>query len=231
MSRNSKGILDHYRNHWPRIGALAAMALGGASVLTGGKKHTSLRGLAVMNSMTMSAHQFEEYVEPGWFPGMANKGMFGSEDPRRWPMNRNGTTWANLAFSLFHLAPVLFPDKKWVAMPPAILSIGQAFAHGVVTPIRTRKLYNPGAATGVLLFLPIGITYLQKLREAQGRFTGGDWAKAAGVLAAFFVIGVGATNGLTADKNSPYPFSEHQMGPYREDRRQEEEGDPADTAD
>jgi hypothetical protein len=49
--------LDVDREQWPRIGAVAAMALGGASVLIGRKKHTNLRALAVMNAIALAVHR------------------------------------------------------------------------------------------------------------------------------------------------------------------------------
>jgi hypothetical protein len=58
-------FLDLYRREWPRFAAVQAMALGGAGLLAGRKGQKNLRALAVMNGMTMCAHQYEEYVRPG----------------------------------------------------------------------------------------------------------------------------------------------------------------------
>jgi hypothetical protein len=54
-----------------RVAAVQAMALGGASLLAGRRNQTNLHALAVMNAMTMCAHQYEEYVGPG-FSGQVN---------------------------------------------------------------------------------------------------------------------------------------------------------------
>jgi len=72
-------LLDVYRREWPRVAAVQAMVLGGASLLAGRKNQTNLRALAVMNGMTMCAHQYEEYVDPGYFPGMVNVAIFKSD--------------------------------------------------------------------------------------------------------------------------------------------------------
>src|SRR5919107_2933822 len=82
-------LIDAYRRQWPRVAAVTAMALGGTSVLAGRKNLTNPRVLAVMNAMTMCAHQYEEYVDPGWFPGMVNVGMFKSRQPLNYPFNAN----------------------------------------------------------------------------------------------------------------------------------------------
>ena len=65
-----EGFPDFYRREWPRVAAVQAMALGGASLLAGRKNQTNVRALAVMNGMTMCAHQYEEYVDPGYLPGL-----------------------------------------------------------------------------------------------------------------------------------------------------------------
>jgi hypothetical protein len=49
-----------------------------------------------MNSMTMAAHQVEEYVEPGDFPGQVNAGMFKSDQPLNYPFNPKSAALTNL---------------------------------------------------------------------------------------------------------------------------------------
>ena len=158
-------FLRFYRREWPRVAVLQAMALGGASLLAGRKNQTNLRALAVMNAMTMCAHQYEEYVDPGYFP----------------------------------------------------LGITQALAHGGmsvgIARDKSPARYSPGTLTAVLLHLPIGITYLRALRT-QGPISRDDWIKTGLVLLFFAVVGVATPNVTLADKNSPYPFTEKQLGPY-----------------
>ncbi|MDO5094887.1 MAG: hypothetical protein Q4D79_15975 [Propionibacteriaceae bacterium] len=77
-------------------------------------------------------------------------------------------------------------------------------------PLRTRKAYNPGTLTAVLLHAPIGVATIRAIR-AQGPITRGDWVKSGGVLAAFFALGVFLPNWFFADRNSPYPLSEKQL--------------------
>ena len=56
----SNKVVDWYRREWPRVAAVQAMVLGGASLLASRKNQTNVRALAVMNGMTMCAHQYEE---------------------------------------------------------------------------------------------------------------------------------------------------------------------------
>src|SRR5690349_20780485 len=181
--------LDFYRREWPRVAAVQAMVLGGASLLAGRKKMTNLRALAVMNGMTMCAHQYEEYVDPGYFPGMVNVGLFHSDQPRNDPFNPNSAMCANIFFRLLYVPAMIFPQVKWLGLPPALLGISQGIGHSTVIPlaIKAKYPYSPGALTAVLLHIPIGIAYIGAAR-AQGGITRSDWIKSAWVLAGFMVF-------------------------------------------
>ena len=206
-------FLDFYRREWPRVAAVQAMALGGASLLAGRKNQTNLRALAVMNAMTMCAHQYEEYVDPGYFPGQVNVGIFHSDQPRNYPFNAHSAMCANIFFRALYVPAMIFPKVKWLGLPPVLLGISQAVAHGILMPRVAGARYSPGALTAGLLHLPIGITYLRAVR-AEGPIGRDNWIKSLLVLLGFFVVGVATPNVLGADKNSPYDFTARQMGPY-----------------
>jgi hypothetical protein len=208
--------LDMYRREWPRVAAVQAMVLGGASLLLAGRKNpTNVRALAVMNAMTMCAHQYEEYVDPGYFPGMVNVGIFKSEQPRNYPFNPNSAMCANIFFRWFYIPPMLFPNVKWLGLAPALLGIFQGIGHTTVMPmmVKARYPYSPGALTSALLHVPIGITYIRALR-AHGGIERNDWVKTAALLAAFLVFGVAVPNLALRTRNSPYEFNDRQMGRY-----------------
>lgn len=209
----SSTFVDYYRREWPRLGAVAAMALGGGSLLAGRKSQTNLRALAVMNGMTMCAHQYEEYVDPGYFPGHVNRGIFKSDEPLRYPFNAHSAMCANIWFRALYVPAMIFPRIKWLGIPPVLLGIIQAFGHGILMPIAAKSKYSPGALTAAMLHLPIGVTYLGALR-AQGPIGRSNWIKSLAVLLGFFVFGVLTPIGRGANKNSPYPFTAKQMGPY-----------------
>ena len=190
------------------------MALGGGSILAASrKKPVELRTLAVMGSMAMAAHQVEEYAEPGYFPGQVNAGMFKSDQPLNYPFNARSAAIANASFTALYAAPVIFPKQKWLGLAASIFGIGQTFAHWIGMPILVRTKYAPGAWTALFLQLPIGAAYIRAVR-AEGPIDRDTWIKAGIVGGVFTVAGVAAPNILGADKNSPYPFTEKQMGPY-----------------
>jgi hypothetical protein len=37
--------------------------------------------------LALLAHQYDEYVDPDYFPGQFNRGMFKSDSPRNYPLN------------------------------------------------------------------------------------------------------------------------------------------------
>jgi hypothetical protein len=208
-------LLDVYRREWPRVAAVQAMVLGGASLLAGRKSQANLRALAVMNGMTMCAHQYEEYVGPGYFPGMVNVGIFKSDQPYNYPYNPSSAMCANVFFRWLYVPPMLFPQVKWLGLPPALLGIFQGVAHTTVMPkiAKAKYPYSPGALTSTLLHIPIGITYIHAARK-QGGISRGDWVKSAGVLAGFLVFGVAVPNLALRNRDNPYRFTDRQMGVY-----------------
>lgn len=205
--------LDIYREQWPRIGAVLAMALAGASVLVGRNKLTNLRALAVMNAVALAVHQYEEYVDPGYFPGHANRGVMRSDQPRNYPLNRQSSLCINTALAYpFYLVPIVFPGIRWLGLPPALFGIAQAVDHGIILPGLARAKYSPGFLAAILLHVPIGITYIAAVRR-QGPIGRSTWIKSVAAML-IFLIGLVTTFVRGLDKNSPHAFSVKQMGPY-----------------
>lgn len=208
--------LDGYREEWPRVGAVAAMGLAGISVLGGRKKLTNLRALSVMNALALAVHQYEEYVDPGYFAGQANAGMLRSRRPRNYPLNRQSSLCINTALAYpFYIAPIVFPKIKWLGLPPMLFGLFQVVDHGIVIPRLAGAKYSPGFLAASLLHLPIGVTYIRALR-AEGPIGRSTWRKSFGVMLLFFAsLMVPFFHYL--DKDSPYAFGAKHMGPYETD--------------
>jgi hypothetical protein len=120
-----------------------------------------------MNSMTMAAHQVEEYVEPGYFPGQVNAGMFKSDQPLNYPFNARSAALANLSFTALYAAPVIFAKERWLGLAASRFGLGQVFAHWVAMPIYLRTKYAPGAWSAIFLQAPIGTAYIRSAK-AEG---------------------------------------------------------------
>lgn len=157
-------LLDVYRKQWPRVGAVLGMPLGGASVLAGRSKLTNLRALSTMNLIALTVHQSEEYVDPGYFPGHANRGVMKNDQPHNYPLNRQSSLCINTALAYpFYVAPIIFPAIKWLELPPMLFGIFQAVDHGIILPGLARAKYSPGFLAAILLHVPIGITYNEQM--------------------------------------------------------------------
>jgi hypothetical protein len=206
-------LSDRYRAQWPRIGAIIAMFVGGVTAMAG-KRLTKPQILSAANLMALMAHQYEEYVDPGYFPGQFNRGLFESESPRNYPLNPQTATVINTGLAYpFYLAPVLFPKKRWLGLAPVLVGWSQIVLHGIVIPRKAGAKYGPGVLTALLLHLPIGIGYLKAVGQ-EGPIGRKDWV--AGLIGAVgsAVCGVEVPNMVRRDRNSPYAFTAKQMGPY-----------------
>ena len=209
----SKLSLSTYRKQWPRVGAVLGMAVAGATALATGKMSRP-QVLSALNFGALLVHQYEEYVDPGYFPGQFNRGLFKSDSPRNYPLNTNSALCVNTAFAYpFYIAPVLFPKNKWVGLAPVLFGMSQAVGHGVIFPRIAKAKYSPGFLASILLHVPIGTTYLRAV-SAGGGLSRSDWVKGVAYTLAFTAVGVVGPNVVGSDKNSPYAFEPRQMGRY-----------------
>jgi len=205
-------LLDSYRAQWPRIGAVIAVLVGGLTAVAG-KRLTRPQILSAANLMALMAHRYEEYVEPGYFPGQFNRGLFKSESPRNHPLNPQTAMVINTGLAYpFYLAPVLFPKAKWLGLAPVLVGWSQIVLHGIVIPRKAGAKYGPGVITALLLHLPIGIGYLKAVGQ-EGPIDRKDWV--GGLIGAVgsAVFGLAVPNMVMRDRNSPYSFTAKQMGP------------------
>jgi hypothetical protein len=206
-----------YRRQWPRIGAAAAAIVAGGTALAGGRLVKRQR-LAALNLSALMVHQYEEYCDPGYFPGQFNRGLWKSDSPRNYLLNTNAAMWINTAIAYpLYVAPILLPEKKWVGLGPVLFGIGQAAFHGMVFPRLGRcegraYTYSPGLLAAGLLHLPIGVAYIRALRE-DGPI-GKDWRKGIAYAVAINWLGIGVPILMLRDRESPHAFTNAQMGPY-----------------
>ena len=204
-------LLDRYREHWPRVGGLLGMAGGGALALTH-RRLSKPQALAAANLLALFAHQYEEYEDPGYFPGQFNGGVFHSDRPDRYPLNTNTALIVNVPLAYtFYVLPIVFAKPRWLGLAPVLFGFGQAVGHGLVFNRLAEDRYSPGFLASLLLHVPIGIQYLHALRE-DAPIERADMARAGAYMVAFAVSSIGAPNILLRDKNSPYRFTAKQVG-------------------
>ena len=206
-------LLDTYRKQWPRVGGVLAMAVGGAVALAAGRS-SKTRTLAAANLGALLVHQYEEYEDPGYFPGQFNRGLLKSDEPDRYPLNTQSTLCVNTVFAYpFYVLPVIFPKQKWLGVAPAVFGITQAVGHGVIIPRSAGDRYSPGFLASIFLHVPIGVRYLQSI----GPISRSDWAKGLAYMVGFALVGVVGPNVVYRDHDSPYRFRPDQVGRYAAD--------------
>jgi hypothetical protein len=207
-------LLSDYRANWPRVGALLGMGIAGATAL-GSKKLSRPQTFAALNFAALTAHQYEEYEDPGYFPGQFNGGVFNSDEPDRYPLNTNTALIVNVPLAYtFYALPVIFPKRRTIGIAPVLFGFLQAAGHGAIFPKLAKDRYSPGFVASLLLHLPIGIAYLRAL-HAEEPIERSDMAKAAAYNFAFAITSIAGPNLLLKRKDSPYRFTQKQMGPHR----------------
>ena len=206
-------LLDSYRQNWPRVGGLLGMAGAGALALTH-QRLSKPQALAASNLLALFVHQYEEYEDPGYFPGQFNGGVFHSDEPDRYPLNSNTALIVNVPLAYtFYVLPIVFSKPRWLGIAPVLFGFGQAVGHGLIFNRLAKDRYSPGFLASLLLHVPIGIQYLRALHE-DGPIERCDMARAGAYTVAFAVSSIGGPNILLKDKNSPYRFTAKQVGRY-----------------
>jgi hypothetical protein len=205
-------LLDRYRTDWPRIGGVIAM--GGAGALAVTHRRLSKPRLSALNLVALLVHQYEEYEDPGYFPGQFNDAILHSDQPDHYPLDTNIALIVNVPLAYtFYALPVLLPRKRWLVIAPVVFGFAQAAGHGLIFPRLANARYSPGFMASLLLHVPLGIQYLQALRD-DAPVAHSDWSKARQYMIAFAASGVAAPNVVLRNKNSPYRFTTKQVGRY-----------------
>ncbi len=204
--------LDTYYRQWPRIGGAVAMAVAGATAVAA-KRMSRPQLLSLLNLGALLVHQYEEYQDPGWFPGQFNRGVLKSDQPRNYPLNTATAAWVNTGLGYpFYLAPVVFPRTKWLGLGPAYFGILQVVGHGLVIPRLAGDKYSPGFLASFFLHLPIGVIDIRALHR-EDRLTSNDYIQ-GGLYCALAGAAVACSNVVGRNRNSPHAFAATQMGPH-----------------
>src|SRR5262249_22967712 len=141
-------------------------------------------------------------------------GVLRSDRPERYPLNTNQVMISNTLMAYpFYLLPIAFPKKKWLGVAPVLGGFTQAVVHGIVFPVRARARYGPGFISAISLHVPLGVLYLRAIK-AEGQIEHVDWVTGGLYAVAFGICGLAAPILLLRDRDSPYAFTAHQVGPY-----------------
>jgi hypothetical protein len=134
-------------------------------------------------------------------------------------VNADLAMWMNTAIAYpVYVAPILFPRHKVLGLGPVFFGFTQVGLHGIGPRARAGQWYGPGFLSSFFLHLPIGIAYIRAMNR-ESVISGSDYRRGAAYAAAIFALGLGAPSALFRDKESPYGFTDAQMGPYLERER------------
>ena len=152
--------MNFLRKHWFDVGGILAVIIG-LYLFNNYKNIDQLHLILYLSMASLLVHQVEEYRYPGFFPGMLNSAMYKSDHPDSYPLNTNTSFMINVVFgwSVYLLATVFAEKAIWLGIASMIISLGNFFAHLLIFNIKGRTLYNPGAATAILLFLPLALWF------------------------------------------------------------------------
>jgi hypothetical protein len=198
------GGADFLRLHWFDIGVVLA-ALAGMYLWA-----TRPAGLALIlwiGLVALFIHQFEEYRYPGYFPGMINSVFFSSKHPDRYPLNTNSAVVVNLGTGwLAYALAALFNTKAlWLGIAVTMVTLGNFLIHTFVFNLKGRTRYNPGMATGLILFLPISVCfyYLAIRSDAASPL---EWVFGIALGITLFYVGIDKIVDWLKDEDTSYVF-------------------------
>ncbi|VUC30921.1 unnamed protein product [Clonostachys rosea] len=219
LKRSLKNLdkMNWYWANWYHVNAgVAAFTL---SLLAAYWHHFDLvQRCIIANFAIMNLHHWEEFGFPGGFPGMCNISRMGSDRPAHFPLNQLISAFGNNWFNyVVYLPPLFFPSITWLTLCPMAFGLVELVVHGIIFNVLVRRPYNPGLATSVFGFLPIGVIYLQ-YAYTHDLVKPLDWLWAAAFAMgnyyiAFYYLGIG----LMGDKNTPYSFTKEEMGRFDPD--------------
>ena len=140
---------------WPPIGAFCAVIIG-LGVFLGMDNPWDLRGLLWLNCAALLLHQGEEFIYPGGFVEFYNLHVVGRIPFLNSKLGEGVIFAINvpMGWTLYIISAVFF-SWMWLGVATALVSLVNAVAH-ILMALRLRR-YNPGLATSVLCFLPIGL--------------------------------------------------------------------------
>ncbi|PYE47367.1 HXXEE domain-containing protein [Paenibacillus barcinonensis] len=205
--------MNMMRKYWPDLGMLVA-AVTAIGMVLNYHSMSELSMILWLSFIAILVHQFEEYRWPGYFGGLFNIVIFKSAQPKHYPLNPQSAMVINLIIAyVFYLLPVFFPTLIWLALAPIFMGFFQFIWHGIFANIKAKTWYNPGLFAVLVLHFPIGGWYLYYIIEHKLASTT-DWIIGFAYFAIAVYLLIIKGNMWMKDIQSPFHFSDKQMGPY-----------------
>lgn len=199
--------------NWPKFAAITFVALAFIMGLWGRDRLDTITLILIYNFMALLAHQCEEYVLPGGVQIVLNVMYGGKKEYDRYPGNTATGALINvLGTSFSSPQPSSHRQSGWDWQPCSSGS-SNSFVHGLPMNITSRSWYNPGLATSIFLFLPIGIYYITYV-TSMGLLSGADWLRSALTVVVAGAVIVGFPLFGLKNRNTKYPITQEQLNKF-----------------
>jgi hypothetical protein len=205
--------MNPLRKHWFDLGGLLAL-ITAAYVAMNYQTLSTQQLILWLSLITLFIHQIEEYRYPGYFPGMVNAAMYKSDRPDRYPLNSQTSLIINVVMGwLAYFLAALFGSRFiWLGIGTILISLGNFIAHTFLFNIKGKSWYNPGMATGILLFLPIAIWYYRTIATDPGTHPA-DWLIGIPLGIVLNYLGIVKLIDWMANRNTVFIFENRQLRP------------------
>lgn len=198
-------------HHWYDLGAISGL-LAYRYYYVNRQTLSVPQKLLIANFIALCIHQFEEYRFPGGFPLAMNLGVHKSTAPDRYPLNAWSGFLTNIPSTYgVYLPALLFPEAAWLGLTTVLFGFSQFYIHGININLKCGSIYNPGLASVIFGFIPIGLKYVLHM-QSNGLLTPRDWLYGVlGTWAFSYLLLAKTTFGWLPDYNSPYPYTPAEM--------------------
>lgn len=205
--------MDFLRKHWYDLGGLFTI-ITVISLLYFHSEMTNYQLFIWLNLISLFLHQLEEYRIIGTFPGMANRALFKSDMPDRFPLNTNSSFLINVCFgwTVYLLAAIVSEHAIWLGLATIIVSVGNIVGHTFLFNIKGKTFYNAGLVTSWLCFVPCSYFFF-KIVHSENLITSFDYLIGIPLGIAFTIFGILKPMTWFADKNTNYIFEQRNLLP------------------
>lgn len=142
---------------------------------------------------------------------MINQVVYSEKDaPDRYTGNTQSILIVNTSTWVLYTISIIFSNVIWLGTGIVFLSLFQLLGHGIENNMKLKTWYNPGLASTLFLFVPIGIYFINYV-STNDLLNGIEWLYAVLVLLASIVISIVLPVQSLKDRETEYVISEWQM--------------------
>jgi hypothetical protein len=202
--------MQRFRKYWYRVGGIILVIMIGWLLIVRPQLDT-LQLMMMLNLMALFTHQLEEYQLPGGAPMVINRVVYDeTKQPDRYPGNELSIMIVNVSAWVIYVIAIAMPTIIWLDTGVIFFSLFQILGHCLEMNFKLKTWYNPGMATTLLLFLPLGWHYLAYITTHQ-LLSASGWLMAFITLVACIMLTIILPVQGLKNRNTPYPIDAWQV--------------------